>query len=59
MTTSRNVTLHHARDFGFKYGHFLGQTLYEARVAAEAAEEQAAAQEDAELDELEDEEAMP
>ena len=32
---------------------------YEARVAAEAAEEQAAAQEDAELDELEDEEAMP
>ena len=32
---------------------------YEARAAAEAAEEEASAQEEAELDELEDEEAMP
>ena len=32
---------------------------YEARVVAEAAEEEAAAREEAELDELEEQEAMP
>ena len=28
MTTSRNVTLDHARDFGFKDGHIFAHTLY-------------------------------